>query len=98
MSTSTKTLLAVVAAAVVGFLLMQAFLQWPTSKPLTTEERRAQLDDMVAGVKPTLPMKVHPLVTWFDIKAEKDMIVYKYKIHVQRNNVVSKRGQMEAEL
>ena len=97
MTTSTKILLVVVAAGV-GFLLMQLFLHLPGGAPLTPEQRQAQINEMVDGVKSTLPRKVHPNVTWFDVKAEKDRIVYLYKIHAPRATVMSRRTQMEADL
>jgi hypothetical protein len=68
------------------------------ARPQTPKEVQAQLEKDVASIKQTLPQKVHPLVTWFDVEAGRQTIIYKYKIHAPREVVLAKRTQMETEL
>jgi hypothetical protein len=98
MSKSTKILLAVAAAAG-AFILMQVYLNLSSAAvQLTPEEQQARLKQMVAEVKPSLPMQVHPLVTWFDVKSKNSTIIYKYKIHVPGSQLTGKRAQFESAL
>ena len=67
-------------------------------RPPTPQETQAQLDKEVAKLKPTLPKKVHPMVTWFDVESGPQTIIYKYKIHAPRSTVMAKRADMEKEM
>jgi hypothetical protein len=75
------------------FLCTQTLL-----RPKTPKEIQANLERDVAKIKATLPQKVHPMVTWFDVEAGRQTIVYKYKLHASRAVILSKRSEMEKEL
>jgi hypothetical protein len=77
-----------------AFLVAQLFFRPPPSP----KEVQAQVDEEVAKLKPTLPQKVHPMVTWFDVESGPRTIIYKYQIHAARTTVMSKREEMEAEM
>jgi hypothetical protein len=78
------------------FLVSSAFLA--PKKPQSRREIQAQIEQEVARLKPTLPQQVHPMVTWIDVEAEPQTIIYKYKVHASRDAILSKRADMEQEL
>ena len=69
-----------------------------TARPPTPHEIQVQLEQDVAQLKPTLPQDEGPLVTWFDVEAEWQTMVYKYKVHAQRDLVVAKKKELESQL
>lgn len=68
------------------------------TRPLSSEELQARIEQDVANLKPTLPQKVHPIVTWFDVEADRHTIVYKYQVHVPRSVLMGKRREMEEQM
>lgn len=68
------------------------------SRPATPQEIQAQIEKDVAQIKPTLPKDEGDYVTWFDVDAQWQTIVYKYKIHAPREIVVSKKKDLEGQL
>ncbi len=95
MGNVAKVVLGLVAFAG-AFVAMQVCTS--LARPQTPKEIQAQIEKEVAEIKPTLPKKVHPVVTWFDIEAGKQTIIYKYKIDAPREVILNKRADMEAEL
>ncbi len=85
-----------IAAFVGAFVIFQ--VATTTSKPLTPQEKRDQLDKQVAELKKSLPQKVHPLVTWFDVEAGDDRIIYKYQVEASQSTIVGRKKQMQDEL
>jgi hypothetical protein len=79
-----------------AFLGSQALYQ--ASRPLTEKELEAALERQVEQVKPTLPQDVHPMVTWFDVEARGDTIVYKYRVHTTRSALLSKRKELREQM
>jgi hypothetical protein len=78
------------------FLLSQVFFY--AARPRSPEETQAELEQQVASLKQTLPQKVHPIVTWFDVEAGQQTIIYKYKIHAPRAQVMAKRTDLEEQM
>jgi hypothetical protein len=94
-SNAVKVLIAVVVF-VGAFVGSQAFYKMTRTR--TPQEIQAQVEQDVASLKPTLPQEVHPLVTWFDIEAGPQTMIYKYKVKAPRATIVAKRAEMEAEM
>src|SRR5262249_34979876 len=67
-------------------------------KPQSPEEVQAQLEKQVASLKPTLPQKVHPMVTWFDVEAEPQTIIYKYKVEASYSTLQAKEAEMKEQM
>jgi hypothetical protein len=88
--------LLVVAVFVGAFFGSQAF--YNLSRPLSSKEIKARLEQDVANIKPTLPQDVHPLVTWFDVEARQTTIVYKYRVKAPRSAMLSKRAELEGQM
>jgi hypothetical protein len=86
-------IVAVFLAAFGGFQAYSAL-----SRPRTPQEIQAQLERDVANLKETLPQKVHPMVTWFDVEAGQQTIIYKYQIHASRSAVMAKRKELEEQM
>ena len=88
--------------ALVGGLFVAVFVGsqalFVVGRPQTPEEAQAQLEKQVASLKQTLPQKVHPLVTWFDVEAEDQTIIYKYKVEASYSALSSKEDQMREQL
>jgi hypothetical protein len=78
------------------FLASQAFLY--VARPKTPQETQAELEEQVASMKKSLPQKVHPIVTWFDVEAGPQTIIYKYKIDAPRAQILAKREEMEEQM
>jgi hypothetical protein len=89
-------ILLVVGIFVAVFAGSQVF--FVVGKPQTPEEVQAQLEKQVASLKPTLPQKVHPLVTWFDVEAEPQTIVYKYKVDASYSSLQAKEDEMKSQM
>ena len=66
------------------------------SRPQTPREIQAEIEKQVAEIRPTLPRNEGDLVTWFDVEARWQTIVYKYKIHAPRDIVVAKKKDIES--
>src|SRR5262249_25123951 len=78
------------------FLVSQLFFL--AARPRSPQETQAELEKQVASVKQTLPMQVHPIVTWFDVEAAPQTVIYKYKIHAPRAQVMARRAEMEEQM
>jgi hypothetical protein len=89
-------LAAIVAVFLAAFGGFQAYSVM--SRPRTPQEIQAQLERDVANLKGTLPQKVHPMVTWFDVEAGDQTIIYKYQIHASYSAISSKQKQLEEEM
>jgi hypothetical protein len=82
-----------------GAVVFATFLATQTLfRPKTQKEIQADLERDVANLKKTLPQEVHPLVTWFDVEAGRQTIIYKYKIKAPRSVIMNKREEMERDL
>lgn len=68
------------------------------TQPLSGKELQERIDKDVVQVKKTLPQKVHPMVTWFDVESGPKTIIYKYQVHVPRSALMGKRDEMEQQL
>jgi hypothetical protein len=84
------------AVFLAAFVAAQVF--FVAGKPQTPQDVQTQVEKEVASVKPTLPKDIGPAVTWFDIEAQWQTIVYKYKVHVPREVVVAKKKELEAQV
>jgi len=78
------------------FVASQAF--YAVGRPQSPEETQAQLEKQVASLKQTLPQKVHPVVTWFDVEAEDQTIIYKYQVEASYSQLSSKEEDMKEQL
>ncbi|HVS39469.1 MAG TPA: hypothetical protein VMS17_28180 [Gemmataceae bacterium] len=67
------------------------------ARPKSPQELQVEIEKQVAEVKATLPQKEGDLVTWLDIEARWQTIVYKYKIHAPRDLVVAKKKDIESQ-
>ena len=79
-----------------AFIAAQAF--FVVGRPQTPQQQQAQLEKEVASVKTTLPKDIGAAVTWYDVEAQWQTIVYKYKIHAPRDVVVAKKKELEAQV
>ena len=78
------------------FVASQAFFL--VGHEQTPEEKQAQLEKQVASLKETLPQKVHPIVTWFDVEAGDQTIIYKYQVEVPRSALMNKEDEMREQM
>jgi hypothetical protein len=85
-------------AAVTGIFFAVFLGSQTVFRPKSPKEIQANLERDVAKIKETLPQQVHPLVTWFDVEAGRQTIIYKYKLHAPRALIMNKRREMEKEL
>jgi hypothetical protein len=89
-------------ALVVGAVFLATFVVGEvvsiSSRPKTPQEIQAELEKDVAEVRKTLPKEEGDVVTWFDVEAQWQTIVYKYKIHAPRELVVQKKKELEAQM
>jgi hypothetical protein len=93
----TAATVVIVIALFAGVFLGSQGVMYLT-KPLSPEELQARIETDVKNLKPTLPQKVHPIVTWFDVEAGQHTIIYKYQVHVPRSVLMSKRTEMEQQM
>ena len=88
--------------ALVGGIFVAVFVAsqalFVLGRPQTPEEAQAQLEKQVASIKQTLPQKVHPMVTWFDVEAEDQTIIYKYQVEAPYSALSSKEADMKEQL
>jgi hypothetical protein len=88
--------------AIVGGIFVAVFVAsqalFVLGRPQSPEEAQAQLEKQVASLKETLPQKVHPMVTWFDVEAEDHTIVYKYKVEASYTMLSRKEADMKEQL
>ena len=68
-----------------------------TSKPQTPQEIQAEIEKQAVEIRKTLPQSQGDVVTWYDIEARWQTIVYKYRIHAPRDLVVARRQEIESQ-
>ena len=74
----------------------QAFMAG--SRQLSPKELHEELEKQVASLKPTLPQKVHPIVTWFDADVDDDTVIYKYQVDAPYSALSAKEEEMKQQL